>query len=62
MNRAEIARQIQLVRDERQAVGFILFSAHTIMQDADGIDETLAKVCGPASAGRPAAGPHTSER
>ncbi|HMC22742.1 MAG TPA: family 10 glycosylhydrolase, partial [Thermoanaerobaculia bacterium] len=29
LNRAEIAQQIQLVRNERQAVGFILFSAHT---------------------------------
>jgi hypothetical protein len=42
-NRAEIARQIALLREERQAVGFILFSAHTIMQNTEGIDDVLAK-------------------
>src|SRR5712692_6874245 len=42
-NRAEIAQQIELVRNERQAVGFILFSAHTIMQNPDGIDEVLTR-------------------
>jgi uncharacterized lipoprotein YddW (UPF0748 family) len=40
--RAEIARQLELVRDERQSVGFILFSAHTVMQNPDGIDDILA--------------------
>jgi uncharacterized lipoprotein YddW (UPF0748 family) len=42
VNRAEIARQIALVREERQSVGFILFSAKTIMQNTDGIDDVLA--------------------
>jgi uncharacterized lipoprotein YddW (UPF0748 family) len=41
--RAEIARQLELVRDERQSVGFILFSAHTVMQNPDGIDDILAR-------------------
>jgi uncharacterized lipoprotein YddW (UPF0748 family) len=41
--RAEIARQLELVRGERQSVGFILFSAHTIMQNTDGIDDVLAR-------------------
>jgi uncharacterized lipoprotein YddW (UPF0748 family) len=43
VNRAEIAQQIALVRDERQAVGFILFSAHTLMQNTDSVDDVLAK-------------------
>ncbi len=42
----EIARQIALVRDERQAVGFILFSARTIVQDRAGIDEVLLRAIG----------------
>ena len=44
--RAEIARQLALVRDERQSVGFILFSAHTIMQNPDEFDDVLARAIG----------------
>ena len=42
----EIARQIDLVRHERQAVGFILFSARTLMENRAGIDEVLARAIG----------------
>ena len=42
----EIANQIELVRRERQAVGFILFSAHTLMENRAGIDEVLERAIG----------------
>lgn len=38
----EIAKQLDLVRQERQAVGFILFSARSIIRDRGGIDRVLA--------------------
>lgn len=47
VDRAEVARQIELVRQQRQAVGFILFSAHTLMQDPDRVDEVLARTIAP---------------
>jgi hypothetical protein len=34
------------VRRERQAVGFIVFSARTIMEDRAGIDGVLARAIG----------------
>jgi hypothetical protein len=42
----EIARQIELVRGERQSVGFILFSARTLMEDRAGINGVLLKAIG----------------
>jgi uncharacterized lipoprotein YddW (UPF0748 family) len=42
----EIGRQIELVRRERQAVGFILFSAHTLMENRAGIDDVLSRAIG----------------
>jgi uncharacterized lipoprotein YddW (UPF0748 family) len=42
----EIARQIALVRRESGAVGFILFSARTLMQDRGGIDAALQHAIG----------------
>ncbi len=42
----EIARQIEMVRRERQAVGFILFSARTMMEDRAGINGVLAQAIG----------------
>jgi len=44
----EIGRQLALVRRERQAVGFILFSARTLMEDRGGIDEELIRALGPS--------------
>ncbi len=43
----EIAHQIALVRRDDGAVGFILFSARTIMQDRGGIDTVLARAIEP---------------
>jgi uncharacterized lipoprotein YddW (UPF0748 family) len=42
----EIARQIAIVRRESGAVGFILFSARTLMQDRGGIDAALQRAIG----------------
>lgn len=42
-NRAEIAQQLALIRGERQSVGFILFSAHTLIQNPDNVDEVLTR-------------------
>jgi uncharacterized lipoprotein YddW (UPF0748 family) len=39
----EVARQIDLVRRDDRAVGFILFSAKTLMQDRGGIDAVLGR-------------------
>jgi uncharacterized lipoprotein YddW (UPF0748 family) len=39
----EIARQLDIVRHQRGAVGFILFSMHTLMEDRAGIDEIVRK-------------------
>jgi uncharacterized lipoprotein YddW (UPF0748 family) len=39
----EFARQIQLIRDDDGAVGFILFSAKTLMKDTEGVNRTLLK-------------------
>jgi uncharacterized lipoprotein YddW (UPF0748 family) len=42
----EIGNQIALVHRERQAVGFILFSARTIMENRAGVDDVLARAIG----------------
>ncbi len=42
----EIANQIALVRRERQAVGFILFSARTLMEDRAAINGVLTRAIG----------------
>ena len=39
----ELARQIRLVREDDRAVGFILFSAHTIVRDTGGVDDVLRR-------------------
>jgi uncharacterized lipoprotein YddW (UPF0748 family) len=44
--RAEIGRMLEIIRRERQSVGFILFSAHTILQNPDGFDDVLLKAIG----------------
>ena len=38
----EFARQIRLVRNNDRAVGFILFSARTLMKNTDGLNDVLA--------------------
>lgn len=43
----EFARQIRLVRDDDRAVGFILFSAKTLMTNREGVNEVLARAIGP---------------
>jgi uncharacterized lipoprotein YddW (UPF0748 family) len=42
----EIARQLDLVRRDDGAVGFILFSARTLMQDRGGINAVLRRTIG----------------
>ncbi len=43
----EFARQIKLIRDNDRAVGFILFSAKTIMNNREGVNEVLRRAIGP---------------
>ena len=43
----EFRRQIEIVRNDDGAVGFILFSAKTLMKDTDGINTVLQKTIGP---------------
>ena len=44
---AEFARQIELVRKDRGAVGFILFSAKRLMNDTAGLNPVLQRAIGP---------------
>ncbi len=43
----EFARQIKLVREDDGAVGFILFSARTLMSNAGGVNDVLMRAIGP---------------
>ena len=52
----EFARQIKLVRDDDGAVGFILFSAHTLMRDTEGINDVLLTAIEAGKVGRREAG------
>ncbi|MEO6260682.1 MAG: family 10 glycosylhydrolase, partial [Thermoanaerobaculia bacterium] len=42
----EIAQQLALVKSERRAVGFILFSARTLMENRGGINEVIGPIVG----------------
>ena len=47
LSTTEFARQIKLVRNNDRAVGFILFSARTLMKNTDGLNDVLARAIGP---------------
>lgn len=43
----EFARQIKLIRDNDRAVGFILFSMKTLMNNREGVNDVLKRAIGP---------------